>query len=79
MKLVRELELITEIWFIYSNGLSGVSDGLKERIDDGLSNGHFKGTAHYDKRELHHNYAGKEDDFNRVIEEKTNAKLESLF
>lgn len=41
LKLVRELELITDIWFIYSNGLSGVSEGLKQRIDDGLQNGHF--------------------------------------
>lgn len=47
-KLLREIAIIQEIFGIYSNGLSNVSDGLKQRIDDGLNNGHFQGTAHYD-------------------------------
>lgn len=69
-KLLREMGLINEIWLIYSKGLDGVSDGLKERIDDGLANGHFAGTVHYDKRELHANYANQADDFNSVVEAK---------
>jgi hypothetical protein len=68
--LLREIAIIQEIFGIYAGGLNGVSDGLKERIDDGLKNGKFDGTAHYDNRKLLSAYTDHVDNIEGMVDNK---------